>query len=406
MLGGSWLTITVVLLAAAALLRQVPLLLVALLFLLASGVARLWSRYSLDRLEYTRRLSADRAIFGETITLETTVSNRKVLPLPWVHVEDEVPQGVTFLKGRPRHSHKPARLLLSYLVSLSWYYQVTRRYTIQCLTRGHFAFGPASIRSSDLFGFFGRQASKEKLDYLTVYPRVVPLESLGILSKEPFGDLRVRRHLFEDPVQVATTRDYAAGDPLRRIHWKATARVQRLQSRVFERTTSVDMAVFLDVATVPPPFWGVSEQRLETAVIAAASIASFALSQGYRTGLYVNEPYQQSEQAVRLPPSDHPDQLGRILETLAHVRGWPHPALEDILGREARGLPWAATVAVVTSVPTENLLAALIRLRRAGRRVALIVVGGDGTPAGLDGLPVYRVSDQVYRRELASVRLS
>ena len=52
MLGGDWLFITFVLLLAAVILRQVPLLLVALLFFLSSGVARLWARYALERLEY------------------------------------------------------------------------------------------------------------------------------------------------------------------------------------------------------------------------------------------------------------------------------------------------------------------------------------------------------------------
>ncbi len=405
MLGGAWLLVAVLLLVAAALLRQVPLLLLALLFLLASGMARLWSRHALDRLEYTRRLSTARAFFGETITLETRVANRKVLPLPWVRVQDEVPEAVAFLKGSTTHSHKPTRQLLSSLTSLAWYHQVTRRYAVQCLRRGYFAFGPAAIASGDLFGFFDKETTAEKLDYLLVYPRVVPLESLGIPSKEPFGDLRLRRHLFEDPVQVATIRDYAPGDPFRRIHWKATARLQRLQSRVFEHTTTVDLALFLDTATVPPPFWGVSEQRLETAVIVVASIASFALSKSYRTGLYVNEPYLQSDKAIRLPPSDHPDQLQRILEALAHVRGWPYPALEDMLAREARSLPWDATLVVVTAVPTDGLVSTLSRFRRVGRSVALIVVGDDASQANLDGMSVYHVSDSIYWRELAAVQL-
>lgn len=407
MLGGAWLFITVVFLLAAIIFREVPLLLVALLFFLASGVARLWARYALERVDYNRRLSVSRAFFGETITLGIRVANRKPLPLPWMRVEDEVPEDLTFPKGKTSPSHKPTRLILFNYLSLGWYHQLTRRFPVQCLRRGHFAFGPATIHSGDLFGFFQKQVSVDNLDYLVVYPRVVPLEALGIPSRDPFGDLRIRRHLFEDPVQVVSTRDYAYGDPLKRIHWKATARLRRLQSRVFEATTTVDLALFLDTRTVQMPFWGRTEPLLETAVIAAASISSYAIQEGYRIGLYVNEPYRHADRMIRFPPADHPDQLQRVLEALAHVQGLPMYPIEDVLSKEGRDIPWGSTLAVITAVPSEALLAGLTRFRRAGRRVVLLVVGAPQAPqVSLDALPVYHISDEVYWRELKAVQVT
>ncbi len=58
MLGSAWLLIAAALFLAAVILRQVPLLLVSLLFFLASGVARLWAHYALQRVQYSRSLSA------------------------------------------------------------------------------------------------------------------------------------------------------------------------------------------------------------------------------------------------------------------------------------------------------------------------------------------------------------
>jgi len=405
MLGGAWLFITFVLLLAAVILRQVPLLLVALLFFLASGVARLWARYALERLEYGRRLSATRLFFGETVTLEIRIANRKLLPLPWVHIQDEMPEEVTFLRGKTSPSHKSTRVILSTVLSLGWYHRLIRRYPVQCLKRGYFTFGPATIRSGDLFGFFQKETSVETLDRLLVYPRIVPLEELGIPSRDPFGDLRVRRHLFEDPVRAVSTRDYVYGDPLKRIHWKATARLRRLQSRVFEPTTSVDLALFLDTRTVAPPSWASSEPLLETAVITAASVASHAMRQSCRVGLYVNEPYRHTGRMVKLPPSNHPDQLVRVLEALAQVRGWPLVTIEELLNLEGRSLPWGATMAVISAIPLAPMLASLNRFRRAGRRVALITVGRDVPRFSMDRIPVYHVSDQVYLQELNSLRL-
>ena len=405
MLGRAWLFITVALLVAALAFQQALLLLVALLFFLASGTARLWAHYALERVEYDRSLSASRAFLGDTIVLDTRIANSKILPLPWLHIQDEVPQELTFLKHKTTPAHRAGRAILSSFLSLGWYHRLTRRYSVQCLKRGYFTFGPATIRSGDLFGFFNNETTEEKLDYLLVYPRIVPLEDLGIPSKAPFGDLRVRRHLYEDPVRVVTTRDYAPGDPLRHIHWKATARMQHLQSRIFEPTTTVDLALFLDVRTVEAPIWGRVEQLLETAVIAAASIASYGIQKGYRVGLYINEPYPFKEGLIKLPSSDHPEQLQRVLEALAQVQGWPALPLEQILNREARYVHGAATLAVITAEPSESLLASLHRFRRAGRRVVLVLVGERLGDLSLGSIPVYHVSDQVQWRELESVQL-
>jgi len=404
-LGRAWLFITFALVLAAIAFQQVLLLLVALLFFLASGVARLWAHYALERVEYGRSLGASRAFFGDTIVLEIRLANSKILPLPWVHVQDEVPQDLTFLRHKTAPAHRPERAILSSFFSLGWYHRITRRYSVQCLKRGYFTFGPANIRSGDLFGFFHKETTDEKLDYLLVYPRIVPLEDLGIPSKAPLGDLRVRRHLFEDPMRVVTTREYAPGDPLRHINWKATARLRQLQSRTFESTTTVDIALFLDVRTVEAPIWGRVEQLLETGVIAAASIVSHAVQKGYRAGLYVNEPYRFKEGLIRLPSSDHPDQLQRVLEALAQVQGWPALPLEQLLNREARNIHGTATLAVVTAEPSESLLASLHRFRRAGRQVVLVLVGERRSGVSLDGIPVYYVSDRVGWRELDSVQL-
>jgi uncharacterized repeat protein (TIGR01451 family) len=407
MLGSAWIFLTFVILIAAIILKQTPLLIVAILFFLTSGVARLWSRYSLQRVDYVRRLSSNRVFFGETITFEITISNRKFIPLSWVRIQDEVPSEVTFLKGRTSASYKVNRQVLSNFISLGWYHRLTRRYPVQCLKRGIFEFGPTTISSGDPFGFFRNRTELPSKERLLVYPRILPLEDLGIPSRHPFGDLRVRRHLFEDPVQVMTTRDYVAGDPMKQIHWKSSARLQRLQSRVFEHTTTMDLALFLDTRTVADTFyWSlISPDFLETAVIVAASIASYSANNGYKTGFYANEYYWYSDHLMKLPPSNHPDQLKEVLEALAQVRGLATMSSEVLLDREARHISWETTLVLITAVPTATLMASLKRYQRAGRRVALVLIGQ--APAGIrgEGIMIYRVSPEIYRQNLDSLRL-
>ncbi|OGO43342.1 MAG: hypothetical protein A2137_07140 [Chloroflexi bacterium RBG_16_58_8] len=223
----------------------------------------------------------------------------------------------------------------------------------------------------------------------------MPLEKLGIPSQQFFGDIRLKKHLFQDPVLTAGVRDYRAGDSLKRIHWKSTARLGKLQTKVYEPTTTVDISVFLDVRTLRAPLWGSVYQLQELGIITAAAISRHALKAGFRVGLYVNQITRFSQGLVRVPHSQHPDQLLRILEVLAQLHQVETMPAGRFIRQEAWSLPWGSTLVVITAQPAEELLATLLDLKRVGRSVALVKVGG-AVPTVTEGnLPVYHVPDDV-----------
>jgi uncharacterized protein (DUF58 family) len=278
---------------------------------------------------------------------------------------------------------------------VNWYHRIKRRYPLRCQQRGLFIFGPTRIRSGDLFGFFHKDMHIGKLDYLLVYPRLVPLEKLGIPSQQLFGDIRLRRHLYQDPVLTAGVRDYHYGDSLKRIHWKSTARLGKLQTKVYETTTTVDLSIFLDVRTVKAPYWGSIYQLQELGIIAAASISRHALKEGYRVGLHVNQITRFSRGMVRVPHSQHPDQLLHILEALAQLHQAESMPASRFIQQEARNLPWGSTLVVISAQATDELLATLMDMKRMGRSVALIKVGGEVPEVSTRSLSVYHISDDV-----------
>ncbi|MCX7911906.1 MAG: DUF58 domain-containing protein [Dehalococcoidales bacterium] len=397
MRGDNWLIFAFLIFILSLILKQVALALVCLLFLLTGGVSRLWNHFCLHRVEFRRHLSQNKVFFGEEITYEIEVTNRKILPLAWLQVEDELPEKVQLLKGKAEATTEE-RVILQQTFPINMYHRVRRRYPMRCTQRGAFIFGPARLRSGDLFGFFRREAVFGKLDYLLVYPRLVPLEKLGIPSRQLFGDIRLRRHLFQDPVLTYGVRDYVPGDSLKRIHWKTTARLQKLQTKLYEPTTTVDISLFLDVRTLKAPLWGSIHQLQELGIITAAAIAQAALAAGFRVGLTVNQRTRFSKGILRVPESGHPEQLLHVLEALAQVHQVETVSMARLIRREAPSLPWGSTILVISAQPTEELLSVLVDLKRVGRGVALVMVGGEkkelASSAG-GGVSVYQVTDEV-----------
>jgi uncharacterized protein (DUF58 family) len=369
---------------------------VAVLFLFTGGISRLWNKYCLTRVEYKRRLSHNQVFFGDEIVYEMEVANRKPLPLAWLRVEDELPEKVTLLKGKASHNLED-RVTLDNIFPIGMYRRVKRRFPMKCSERGVFFFGPTRIRSGDLFGFFRKEQTIDKLDFLLVYPRLVPLESLGIVSQQLFGDIRLKQHLFQDPVLTAGVREYLPGDSLKRIHWKSTARLGRLQTKIYEPTTTVDISIFLDVRTLKAPLWGSSYQLQELGIITAASISEYTLKAGFRVGLYVNQVTRFSQGMMTVPPSRHPDQLERILEGLAQLHQVETVPMVKYIRQEAKSLPWGSTIVLISAQPDEALVGTLLDLKRVGRSVTLVTIGA--SQENLDKLntgrmPVFNVSDE------------
>lgn len=382
--GDLWLVGLAGLALLGLILQQPAVLLLSLALLVTIGATWAWVRASLRSVDYQRSFSANRAFHGETVELRLRVVNRKLLPLPWLETQDEFPEAVPVEGRMLYHSYNPTRRVLTNLFSLRWYESVTRRYRLLCHTRGYYNFGPVTLRSGDIFGFFTSTRTAPGEDYLLVYPRVLPLESLSLPTRQLLGSLRSRQRLLTDPMRVIGVRDYSQGDSLKLVHWKATARAQRLQVKVLEAASSLDLLIFLNVSTFVPEWQGTVPELLESAVTLAASMASHALEQGNKVGLCANTNLPGSDQPLRIPASRNAQQQTRVLEALAKVNGLAVQPCASFVREAGRHVAWGGTIALITAITPEPLLAEVAQLRRSGRTVALIPVIGGLPP---DALP-------------------
>jgi uncharacterized protein (DUF58 family) len=393
MFNENWIGLATFVLLLGLILQQGGLLTIALLILVIAAVGWTWNKYALQNIEYERSFSERRAFLGETIDLHLQVTNRKFLPVTWLKIDDEYPLPVKVLEGNPQPSTKPEIGVLSSLMSLRWFEQTKWRHRLICDKRGFYAFGPAHLQAGDLFGLFSTQDESSKIDWLIVYPQIKPIEVLNLPPKEPLGEIKARQRLFEDPVRAIGIREYQDGDALKKIHWKATARRQKLQVKVYEPTTAFQLVIFLNMVTLPKHWQGTIPELLERAVSVAASLASYATEKRFQVGLLANGCWPESDQPLKVLPSRSPGQLMRILEALAAVSALPTITIEELLHQESARLPWGATLVVITAVVTEQLLLVMGSLRAAGRQLVLVRLDEGPLLFDVPGLVVQRVVD-------------
>ena len=388
--------LVLLLLVVAILLRSPLLLLLDVLLLLVAGASAVWGRYCLAAVSYTRQFQTQRLFCGEQMELWVEIVNAKPLPLAWLKAEDEFPEDFAIERVALGSASTPHRRTLTNLLSLRWYERVRRRYHLTALHRGAYEFGPVRLASGDIFGFRNRHLEVATRQTVLVYPRLVPLNRIPLRVARPGGELLGERRIVEDPLRLAGVRDYHAGDPVRHIHWKSSARAGQLQTKVFEPAASQHLVVFLNGQTLERAYQGVLGDYFETAVMVAAALANAGLEARHPVGLFTNNSVLDTSQRVRLPASRHGSQLVRILETMAQLTHFSLMPLDQLLRLEAPNLPFGASVVVVSAIANDALLTTLIDLRSAGHPVALIVVAEPGREPAValpEDIPVYFVTD-------------
>jgi uncharacterized protein (DUF58 family) len=248
------------------------------------------------------------------------------------------------------------------------------------------------MNTGDIFGFNAVQSDEEHWDPFIVYPKVYTLPELGLPAERPFGEIKGRQRIFEDPSRIAGLREYRPGDPMRRIDWKASARLQTLQSKVYEPSATMHLLLAVNVHTMSSSWQGYQPEILERVLSAAASAAMHGFEAGYAIGLVANGSYPESDRPMRVPVGRRADQLARVLEALAVVHPLTLASLETIIDREVQRFPFGASLVCVTSQMNEELAASLQHVSDAGHSVTVLSLSEQEFPANLGRIRVYELA--------------
>jgi len=203
---------------------------------------------------------------GDSVTITVTVSNAGTLFIPWVLAEHAIAEQVLKQRKLAIEGRRLRVLFLRGGGSQKLKYKVTFN------RRGYYQFGPLFLETGDVFGLHRRHRVLTHPAFVLVFPKVLPLARYDFASERPIGEIRLANRLYEDPTRTAGVRPYQLGDPLQRVHWRATARTGELHSRVYEPTTLAGATILLDFHSAGYPNRG-EPHRSELAITLAASLA-------------------------------------------------------------------------------------------------------------------------------------
>lgn len=237
------------------------------------------------------------------------------------------------------------------------------QYQVRSDVRGKYELGPLATRVTDPFGLIELRHVVPGTASVIVTPRVVPLPAIVLGGGRTGSGERSVPHIAAGSAEDVTVREYRRGDDLRRVHWRSSARVGQLMVRREEHPWEARATVLLDNRIGAHAGRGPSSS-LETAIMAAASVAVHLDARGY---------------AVRLVTADGPagpdaEPVSVLLERLAVVgRSWRADLDTTWCGESARV---GNVVAVLGAVAARDA-GALRRIHHASGHAAAIVVDVD-----------------------------
>jgi uncharacterized protein (DUF58 family) len=360
-------TVGFLLIAVGAVAAAPGVVLIGSLTILTSWLTTLWSRRGLRRVTYERRLPRDRALPGDDVEVVVAIRNDKLLPLAWLQADDFVTEGPNLRGEQLERSDRPGLDIVRTTWTLAPYERVTRRLSLTVTKRGLHQFGPVRLQVADLFGRETASEEHPNPALLVVRPRSVPVR---IASPEvaPVGARRARTGLYPDPALFAGVRPFQAGDPLRQIHWRATARLGQPVSRRFEPATLRESVVVLDVQTGDGPFWlmAYDEPLLEGIIVAAASLSRAVLADGGGCGLAANAWTATTTRIAFVGPTSGEAQLGRIDDTLARLSPFASTPFENLLATLPTRLGPGSNILVLSARDPRPYLVVERRLAASG----------------------------------------
>ncbi len=354
------------------------LLLVAAVTLLYASLTPLWTRFGVRRVEYTRRLAATRAVAGDSLPMDVTIWNRKPLPLPWVAAEDLLTDGLTVRERAhlERDNEVIGRRILFNAWSLAWYERVVRHFHLDDLRRGVYDFGPVRIRVRDILGRDAVDAQVDMPVTLVVSPAILQVRRTGH-ETSPIGERRARRSLFVDPALYGGVRPFQPGDSLRRVHWRASARLGKPVSRRYEPARGREVVIALDVQTLPGPHWEMTwdEAAFEGLCVAVASLARRLLDEGASVGIAAASFTGTPQRFAWLAPQASASQVGRVGALLARIGPISSAPFPGLLTWLTHRLAPGGTVLLLSVRDPRTFLASARRLARSGYSVELVAAG-------------------------------
>ena len=239
--------------------------------------------------------------------------------------------------------------------------------TLICKYRGEYEVGVKDIIITDFFRLFRIRYKNPGAVKAVVYPRIVRKKELE--SIRDIIHMSTRETVLNQTVPDVVTRDYVAGDALKRIHFKVSAREQKLKTRTMLGERKQEIMLLYDTKR--------HSEKAQEYIPAENQILELVLALGlFFAEKNITYTVMHGQEGMRTKMVEGLGHFEQLYEETAHVIFDARENVTDLAKEwfESRGHWNVETLIVVVQEPEEELLRLLQILAEEGYTIVLYVV--------------------------------
>ncbi len=344
-----------------------------------------WTFFSLHGVELNRSSRDDRIEAGGYLREVYEVHNNSFLWKIWLEIIDV--SSIPFSAS----SRVITRIGRSEKRSFTTYTQVYKR--------GYYELGPTVIRSGDLLGIFQREIQIKSRQNILITPLILDIEKLDEPSGFLPGGKPISRKTNAVTPFAAGIDEYHPGEPLNKIHWLSTARMNKLIVKEFDYDPQANVFIIVDMADdvqwesiielVPKKYWmmdfrsprEIVPSSMDYLCAIAASLTNYYIHHNYNVGLISRD---QGWQLLAAERGER--QLIKVLETLALSEGKGDISLGSVVKFQIHSLPRGSHVWLVTPGLSQEVLTAAEEIRMRGMHIQIAALEAKSFGKEMKGL--------------------
>lgn len=191
-------------------------------------------RRSLSQLSGEVLLSDNRREVGQILEIQYSIMNSDTGRFPYLELADLTDDFSLLPMTKEIISIRPGENVL-----------IKRE--MKCTRRGKYYLGALKVKTGDPFGFFQLEKSLTAGETLIVYPRLRMYPGISLSPHQLPGEGLLKNAVYENYSRISDLREWRDGDSIRRIHWKQTARQDKLIVKNYEHKGDTVVSIFIDM---------------------------------------------------------------------------------------------------------------------------------------------------------------
>jgi len=279
-----------------------------------------------DEVEVYGLLSTRVSEPGDTFDLQTTVTNKSLIPISYLAVREVLPAASVLPDGIVYRS----KLSGSYTKKICRLRGRQRKTLIMETSinkRGVHIFSGDYVDFGDFLGF--REISRDVTyeQEIVVYPEKLVSQRLANTLAKFTGDVNAKRHLIRDPIITVGCREYTGREPMKEIHWTKSAQRNELVVREFDYNRQISVSVILNVEGINLH----DEEGLDECCAIARTVCESLVGTGATIRFFTNSLLKRKSNRTVWQCRVSSGHTGELLEGLGRVTAYFNNPLDKLL---------------------------------------------------------------------------